>query len=220
MNQRWLGPIAAVLVLIAIAAILAMNLQTEPPNVDSATQAAPGATPPSTTSPGAHSAADHVMPMGTKTMMAMVAKDGPHYGATVRMPGHGKYWLTYTIYPPDPVQFGRHTDPITGVAAWWEPFKVEFEFDYQGVKADGADQPAVAGVPFREFPIGKTESHNMEVQAVWLPPVQMEGMDLPQDPDVIHLEADIHALEGHPNGFSLGDWNPYLRVEYDLTPVD
>ena len=64
-------------------------------------------------------------------MIHMVAKDGPHYGATLRMPGPGKYRLTYHLEPPD---MGRHVDPITGVAPWWEPFSVEFEFNYAGSK--------------------------------------------------------------------------------------
>jgi uncharacterized protein involved in high-affinity Fe2+ transport len=36
----------------------------------------------------------------------------------------------------------------------------------------------------------------------------MEGMFLPQNADVVHLEADVSALEGNPNGFDLGMWIP------------
>ncbi len=61
----------------------------------------------------------------------MVAKDGPHYGATIEMPGPGKYKLTYHIDNPSKKGFGRHSDPITGVDPWWDAFDVEFEFDYQ-----------------------------------------------------------------------------------------
>ena len=63
----------------------------------------------------------------------MVARDGPHYGATIRMRGRGKYKLTYRIEPPATRAFGRHTDEITGVAPWWQPFDVQWEFDYQGL---------------------------------------------------------------------------------------
>lgn len=63
----------------------------------------------------------------------MVARDGPHYGATVRMLGTGKYILTYRIEPPTASAFGRHTDAITGVGPWWQPFDVQWEFDYTGL---------------------------------------------------------------------------------------
>lgn len=159
--------------------------------------------------------------------MPMVAGDGPHYGATVRMPGHGRYRLVYTVHPPDPAQFGRHTDPITGVAPWFDTFRVEFDFDYQGVPAPDSEEAKRLGNEikpgFREYPIVPKDGHevnHMLIKAVWLPPVQMEGMLLPQDPDVIHLEADISALEGNPNGFDLGMWIPYLRIEYELIAVE
>ena len=71
-----------------------------------------------------------------------------------------------------------------------------------------------------EYPIGETEHSGMHIAAVWLPPVQMEGMDLPQDADVIHLEADIHASEGNVNGFGRGAWMPYLTVRYEIIPLD
>ena len=67
------------------------------------------------------------------TFAPMVARDGPHYGATVRMLGKGKYKLVYQIQPPVASAFGRHTDAITGVAAWWKPFDVQWEFDYTGL---------------------------------------------------------------------------------------
>lgn len=215
MKARWLGPAIAVVVAFLVVVILLLNVQTGPDEPGGAAAGTEGAE-----KPGAQGHMMHASD-GDGRMMAMVAKDGPHYGVTHHMPAHGKYRLVYTIHPPESAQFGRHTDPVTGVAPWWEPFDVQFEFDYQGVPADDADEAEqVAGVPFREYFIGKQETHHMEVQAVWLPPIQMEGMTLPQDPDVIHLEADIHALEGHPNGFSLGEWIPYLRVEYELTPLN
>ncbi len=70
------------------------------------------------------------------TFMPMVAKDGAHYGATVTLPEKGRYKLRYEITPPSKNGFGRHTDPVTGVAPWWEPFTVEFELDFKGFDAE------------------------------------------------------------------------------------
>jgi periplasmic iron binding protein len=62
--------------------------------------------------------------------MPMVAKDGPHYGANVKMPGAGNYKLTYTIDNPEKQSFGRHTDQETGVGKWFKSFDVSYEFKY------------------------------------------------------------------------------------------
>lgn len=69
-------------------------------------------------------------------LMPMVAKDGPHYGATIAMPGAGKWKLTYSIEPPSANGLGRHTDPITGVADWWKAFDATYVWDYKGIPAD------------------------------------------------------------------------------------
>jgi uncharacterized protein involved in high-affinity Fe2+ transport len=70
----------------------------------------------------------------------MVAADGPHYGANLKMMGLGDYTLTYVVEPPGRVSsaaavtqgFGR----AAGVAPWWKPFRVEWTFKYLGpVKA-------------------------------------------------------------------------------------
>lgn len=68
----------------------------------------------------------------TGRLAPMVAKDGPHYGGTIQLPGKGRYSLKYEIRPPSENGFGRHSDPITGVGSWWKPFDVAFEFDFQG----------------------------------------------------------------------------------------
>jgi uncharacterized protein involved in high-affinity Fe2+ transport len=65
-------------------------------------------------------------------MMPMVARDGLHYGATIEMPKAGRYQLTYRIEPPDQGGLGRHSDAVTGVAPWWPPFEVTFDWDYPG----------------------------------------------------------------------------------------
>jgi uncharacterized protein involved in high-affinity Fe2+ transport len=71
-------------------------------------------------------------PIHQGTLMPMVARDGLHYGASLVMPKAGAYRLTYAIEPPRAGGLGRHSDPVTGVAPWWEPFEVHFDWDYPG----------------------------------------------------------------------------------------
>lgn len=78
---------------------------------------------------------EKVAPVLSGEYMPMVAKDGPHYGASVKEPAKGEYLLRYTIFPPSYNGFGRHMDPVTGVDPWWEPFAVEFEFYFGGLKS-------------------------------------------------------------------------------------
>lgn len=76
---------------------------------------------------------------------------------------------------------------------------------------------------FTEYPIGFAhEMHNMLIAAVYLQPIDMEprGIDLPPSQADIHLEMDIHATPGNPNGFGVGEWIPYLTVRYVLTNTD
>jgi uncharacterized protein involved in high-affinity Fe2+ transport len=93
----------------------------------------------------------------------------------------------------------------------------------------GGDQtsvppPAAAPKPagFREYPIGdEVRKNHLRIAAVWLPPIAMEGMPaLPAGGDVIHLEADIHATEGNPNGFARDEFVPYLKVHYTITAAE
>ncbi len=71
-------------------------------------------------------------------MMPMVASDGPHYGDNVKLDGVGAYRLTLTVSPPDGMGFGRHTDPETGVAPWFEPFTRDYDFVFAGTGKKGA----------------------------------------------------------------------------------
>jgi uncharacterized protein involved in high-affinity Fe2+ transport len=81
--------------------------------------------------------------------------------------------------------------------------------------APGARRPA----GFREYPIGdEVERNQMRITAVWLPPVQMEGMTGPAPSDFIHLEADIHATEGNKNGCPKDEFIPYLGAHYVIVP--
>ncbi|MDU8925359.1 iron transporter [Pasteurellaceae bacterium LIM206] len=68
------------------------------------------------------------------TFMPMVASDGPHYGANIKMMGVGNYKLTYHIDPPSKAGMHRHTDSETGVSRWWKPFDVTYEFKFTGLK--------------------------------------------------------------------------------------
>lgn len=78
---------------------------------------------------------------------------------------------------------------------------------------------ATSSVSALEYPIGEPVLANgMEIAAVYLQPVVMEPVGhLPAAEADIHLEADIHALEDNPNGFSAGAWVPYLEIDYVLT---
>ncbi len=67
----------------------------------------------------------------TGELLPMVARDGLHYGANVAMPGPGRYTLRYHFEPPSAGGLGRHADPETGVAAWWKPFDVTWDWDYE-----------------------------------------------------------------------------------------
>lgn len=74
-------------------------------------------------------------------LMPMVASDGPHYGDNVKLAGPGKYTLTLTIAPPSANQgahFGRHIDKETGVAEWFKPFTVSYDFVFAGTGKKGA----------------------------------------------------------------------------------
>ncbi|MBI2569023.1 MAG: iron transporter [Candidatus Schekmanbacteria bacterium] len=76
---------------------------------------------------------------------------------------------------------------------------------------------------FVEYPIGLPQvRYGMEIAAVYLQPIQMDpemSHEKHEKADV-HLEADIHASTGNPNGFGEGEWIPYLTVTYKLTNLD
>ncbi|HIF9254035.1 TPA: iron transporter [Photobacterium damselae] len=77
----------------------------------------------------------------TGEFMPMVASDGPHYGKNIKLNGTGKYKVTFTIYPPShnkKAPFYRHIDKETGVAPWFKPFDISWEFDYAGIGRKGS----------------------------------------------------------------------------------
>ena len=75
-------------------------------------------------------------------------------------------------------------------------------------------QPTGPGA--REYPIGEPVIQNgVQVAAVWLAGVSMEGMS--SSNDLIHLEADVRATENNPNGFAKDEFVPYLKIAYTIT---
>lgn len=75
---------------------------------------------------------------------------------------------------------------------------------------------------FEEFPIGDDiELGPLNVAGVYFQPVDMEpaGAGLSAAASSFHIEADISALE-NDLGFGVGDFVPYLRVEYEIIPND
>ena len=58
----------------------------------------------------------------------------------------------------------------------------------------------------------------LNVSAVYFQPVPMTDGSTIEGKD-IHLEADIHALANN-FGFGVGDWVPYLTVDYKITRED
>ena len=68
---------------------------------------------------------------------AMVASDGPHYGANVALEGPGRYRVTFRIQPPAPDHFLRHIDAETGVAPWWNTIDYTGEFNFIGTGKKG-----------------------------------------------------------------------------------
>jgi len=81
-------------------------------------------------------------PIARGELLPMMARDGFHYGATVAMPVPGEYRLVYEIQPPSAGGLGRHSDPATGVAPWWEPFRATFDWTIEPGDIPG---PALAG---------------------------------------------------------------------------
>ena len=91
----------------------------------------------------------------------------------------------------------------------------------EAVSADVKDSDTNAAAPgdnagFQEFPIFEDETVGfMNVSAVYFQPVPMTDGNGIEDYN-IHLEADISANE-NPYGYGVGDWVPYLTVDYKVT---
>ena len=83
------------------------------------------------------------------------------------------------------------------------------------VKTDALDPGDAAG--FTEYPIFEDEEVGfLNVSAVYFQPVPMSGGNENTEDFNIHLEADVSALE-NKLGFGVGDWVPYMTVDYKIT---
>ena len=92
---------------------------------------------------------------------------------------------------------------------------------------DGVQEAEAAagdtGAGFREYPIGEEKIvENMKIAAVYFQPSVMEpaGKGLTPDQADAHIEADIAAVKGNDVGFGVGQWIPYLTVNYVLKNLD
>jgi uncharacterized protein involved in high-affinity Fe2+ transport len=71
------------------------------------------------------------------TFMPMNASDGPHYGATVKLPGSGgpgEYKVRFLIQNPEAQGYVLHVDQATGVPGrfWGTPLVAEWVLTYAG----------------------------------------------------------------------------------------
>ena len=60
----------------------------------------------------------------------LVAAAGPSYGVNLPAPAPADYRLTFQIAPPKPEALDRFVDPTDGVAPWWSPFDIEFNWAF------------------------------------------------------------------------------------------
>jgi uncharacterized protein involved in high-affinity Fe2+ transport len=89
------------------------------------------------------------------------------------------------------------------------------------VAEEGAT-PAPGETGFTEIPIGDPQDvEGLTVAAVYFRAAAMEPVagPGPEESD-IHLEADIAAAEGNKTGFGIGEFVPYLSIDYVLTKKD
>jgi uncharacterized protein involved in high-affinity Fe2+ transport len=71
----------------------------------------------------------------------------------------------------------------------------------------------------REYFVGgPVHEHDMEIVANYLVGVEMAPMlpGMAMGPDVIHLEADVHATADNVYGYSDGEWVGYLTIGYAI----
>ena len=80
-----------------------------------------------------------------------------------------------------------------------------------------ADEPDAG---FEEVPIFEDEEVGfMNVSAVYFQPVPMAPGQEDTEPYDLHLECDVSALDNNL-GYGLGDWVPYLTVDFDVVGSD
>ena len=81
------------------------------------------------------------------------------------------------------------------------------------------DEEDAAG--FEEIPIFEDEEAGfINVNAVYFQPVPMEGdQSISAEGYDMHIEADVSAME-NDLGYGVGDWIPYLTIDYVITNED
>jgi uncharacterized protein involved in high-affinity Fe2+ transport len=85
-----------------------------------------------------------------------------------------------------------------------------------GLLTLGFTHPAAAKEYFVGGPV---HQHDMEIVANYLVGIEMAPMTpgmLMAGPEVIHLEADVHATADNVYGYPDGAWVPYLTIAYTL----
>ena len=92
----------------------------------------------------------------------------------------------------------------------------------EDVTAKVEEDAAAGDAGFVENPIFEDEKVDfMNLSAVWFQAVPMENetMNYSAEDADIHIEADISALE-NDLGYGVGDWVPYLTVDYKIDTPD
>jgi uncharacterized protein involved in high-affinity Fe2+ transport len=82
---------------------------------------------------------------------------------------------------------------------------------------------AIGAARAAEMPAGEPiETNGMKIAGIYLQAVEMMSMPAGQEAmkSDIHLEADIHAVEGNASGYAPGAWIPYLQIRYTLRKKD
>jgi uncharacterized protein involved in high-affinity Fe2+ transport len=82
---------------------------------------------------------------------------------------------------------------------------------------------AAPAAGFQEYPLGdEKETHGLVIAGVYFQPVDMQpaGMGLTKDQADMHMEADISAGPDNQFGFGVGDFVPFLAVNYRATKLD
>lgn len=75
----------------------------------------------------------------------------------------------------------------------------------------------------REYFVGgPVHQNDMEIVANYLVGIMMAPMtpNMAMGPDIIHLEADVHATADNVYGYPDGAWIPYLTVSYSLEKLN
>lgn len=75
---------------------------------------------------------------------------------------------------------------------------------------------------FQEYPLGdEREVNGLVIAGIYFQPVPMapEGMGLTPAQSDIHLEADVSAGPDNGLGFGVGDFVPFLSVNYRVTKL-